>query len=94
MRSSSGTNSGTRPCASWSATVDGAVPRPDLFQRHLYDRRTGRGRILLYNPGSVTEHGKFDMVVTGRSYADIDRFVEHTIPALIGSHLGGGREGP
>ena len=62
-----------------------------IFRRHLYDRRTGRGRILLYNPGSVTEHGKFDMVVTGRSYADIGRFVEHTIPNLIGRHVGSGQ---
>lgn len=61
----------------------------DLFGNSLYDRRTGRGRVLLYNVGGVGEHGKFDMVVTGRSYADIGRFIEERVPALIARFVRG-----
>lgn len=55
----------------------------EIFGDELFDRRTGTGRVLLYNVGGVTEHGKFDVVVTGRDYADIGRFIEARIPALI-----------
>lgn len=59
----------------------------DLFDGELYDRRSGRGRILLYNVGGITEHGRFDMVITGRTYTEIDRFVARRIPALIDRYL-------
>jgi hypothetical protein len=55
----------------------------ELLGDHLYDARTGRGRVLLYNVGGVTQHGKFDVVVTGRSFADIGRFIREGIPGLI-----------
>lgn len=59
----------------------------EIFGDELYDRRTGGGRVLLYNVGGVTEHGKFDVVVTGRSYADVGRFIGERIPALITRYL-------
>lgn len=64
----------------------------EIFGDTLYDRRTGRGRVLLYNVGGVPDHGKFDLVVTGRSYADIARFIDRSVPSRIGRYLGG-REG-
>lgn len=63
----------------------------DIFGDSLYDRRTGRGRVLLYNVGGVGEHGKFDMVVTGRTYADIGRFIDERVPALITRYVRGRR---
>jgi hypothetical protein len=59
----------------------------DVFGGHLYDRRTGKGRVLLYNVGGVGEHGKFDLVVTGRSFAEARRFITDRIPALITRYL-------
>jgi hypothetical protein len=59
----------------------------ELFNEHLYDRRTGKGRVLLYNVGGVSEHGKFDLVVTGRSFAEVRRFIGERIPRLIGRYL-------
>jgi hypothetical protein len=60
----------------------------ELFGDTLYDRRTGKGRVLLYNVGGITEHGKFDVVVTGRTYAEIGRFIDRRIPALIERYTG------
>lgn len=62
----------------------------DLLGRQLYDRRSGRGRVLLYNPGPLTEHGRFDMIVTGRSHAAVDAFISRTLPALIARRRGRG----
>lgn len=59
----------------------------EIFGDELYDRRAGTGRVLLYNVGGVTEHGKFDVVVTGRDYAEIDAFIDEGIPALITRYL-------
>jgi hypothetical protein len=59
----------------------------EVFGPTLYDRRTGRGRVLLYNVGGVTEHGKFDLLVTGRSYADVQRFISDRIPRLVSRYL-------
>jgi hypothetical protein len=65
----------------------------EIFGDTLYDRRTGRGRVLLYNVGGVAEHGKFDLVVTGRTYAEIGRFIDERVPALISRYLRGRRAG-
>jgi hypothetical protein len=65
----------------------------ELFGDTLYDRRTGRGRVLLYNVGGVTEHGKFDLVVTGRTYAEVGRFIGERVPALITRYLSSRRAG-
>lgn len=59
----------------------------EIFGDTLYDRRTGKGRVLLYNVGGVTDHGKFDIVVTGRTYADVNRFIGERTPALIARYL-------
>lgn len=59
----------------------------DIFGDSLYDRRTGKGRVLLYNVGGVTEHGKFDLVVTGRRHAEVQRFIDRRVPALISRYL-------
>jgi hypothetical protein len=55
----------------------------EIFGDALFDQRTGRGRVFLYNVGGVTDHGKFDIVVTGRSYADVTRFIAERVPARI-----------
>ncbi|MEX0911934.1 MAG: hypothetical protein WD031_00785, partial [Gemmatimonadota bacterium] len=59
----------------------------ELFGADLYDRRAGRGRVLLYNVGGLEEHGKFDLVVTGRTFADVDRYLRERVPALIARYL-------
>jgi hypothetical protein len=61
----------------------------ELFGEHLYDHRTGKGRILLYNVGGVTEHGKFDIIATGRSYPDAIRFLEERVAHIIDRYLQG-----
>lgn len=63
----------------------------EIFDDVLYDRRAGTGRVLLYNVGGIAEHGKFDVVVTGRTYAEIGRFIDERIPALITRYLRGRR---
>ena len=65
----------------------------EIFDGALYDRRTGRGRVLLYNVGGVTDHGKFDIVVTGRTFADVERFIREGVPARIARYLGPGPAG-
>lgn len=55
----------------------------EVFGRDLYDRRTRQGRVLLYNVGGVREYGKFDLVVIGRSFAEVQRYISRRIPALI-----------
>jgi hypothetical protein len=64
----------------------------EIFGDTLYDRRTGKGRVLLYNVGGVPEHGKFDIVVTGRSFAEVYRFIDEGVPARISRYLGSRRE--
>ncbi|HUE95453.1 MAG TPA: hypothetical protein VMN39_02285 [Longimicrobiaceae bacterium] len=59
----------------------------ELFEGQLYDRRTGKGRVLLYNVGGITEHGKFDLAVTGRTYAEIERYLSTRIPGLVTRYL-------
>lgn len=59
----------------------------ELFGDTLYDRRTGKGRVLLYNVGGVTDHGKFDILVTGRTYPDVARFIDERVPARISRYL-------
>lgn len=59
----------------------------ELFGDTLYDRRSGRGRVLLYNVGGVPDHGKFDIVVTGPTYADIAHFIRERIPDRIARYL-------
>jgi hypothetical protein len=63
----------------------------DVFEGQLYDRRTGAGRVLLYNVGGITEHGKFDLAVTGRTFADVQRYLAERIPALVSRYLRGRR---
>lgn len=63
----------------------------EVFDGHLYDRGSGKGRVLLYNVGGVGEHGKFDLVVTGRTFADVCRFIDDRIPALIARYVRGRR---
>jgi hypothetical protein len=58
-----------------------------IFGDTLFDRRTGMGRVLLYNVGGVTEHGKFDIVVTRRSFAEVARFIDDGVPARISRYL-------
>ncbi|MEJ2504045.1 MAG: hypothetical protein P8177_12175, partial [Gemmatimonadota bacterium] len=63
----------------------------EIFEDVLYDGRTGKGRVLLYNVGGVRDHGKFDIVVTGRTYADVVRFIDEEIPARIARYRGHAR---
>lgn len=66
----------------------------EIFGNSLYDRRTGKGRVLLYNVGGVTEHGKFDLVVTGRSFSEVTRFIDERVPARISRYLARRRKRP
>jgi hypothetical protein len=65
----------------------------EVFGDTLYDCRTGKGRVLLYNVGGVPEHGKFDLVVTGPDYAAVSRFMTERVPDLIGRYVRGRRGG-
>ena len=66
----------------------GFVELLEIFGDTLYDRRSGKGRVLLYNVGGVAEHGKFDIVVMGRTYGEIGRFIAREIPRRIDRYVG------
>ena len=52
---------------------------------HLYDRRTGQGRYILYNLGCLDAHGKFDVIALGEDVSDASRALEENFPAIVAS---------
>lgn len=50
----------------------------------LYDARTGRGRLIIYNPRHLRA-GTADVIALGRSWADARRWLEREVPRLLAS---------
>jgi len=50
----------------------------------LYRTETGDGRFILYNPGPVREHGKFDVVSMGRTREEAAEGIEEVLPDRLG----------
>jgi hypothetical protein len=48
----------------------------------LYDARTGRGRMIIYNPRHLRA-GTADVIALGRSWADARRWLEQEVPRLL-----------
>lgn len=51
----------------------------------LYDRRTKRGRYILYNVAILPPHGKFDVIALGEDIEDATAALEDRLPALLGA---------
>jgi len=50
---------------------------------HLYDRRTQTGRYILYNVGSLTQYGKFDVIALGDDLDQAATALERHLPSLL-----------
>lgn len=49
----------------------------------LYDSRTKKGRFILYNVGSVSQYGKFDVIAIGDSIDEASDALARRLPELV-----------
>ena len=54
----------------------------------LYDRRTGKGRFIVYNVGCLEPFGKFDVIALGESQEEASRFLEEELPQRLTQTFG------
>jgi hypothetical protein len=59
----------------------------------LYDRRTGRGRFIVYNVGCLKPFGKFDVIALGDTVESASVALETDLPRLLGEEPGQGSHG-
>jgi len=59
----------------------------EIFKDDLYDRETGKGRFVFYNPGCLTDYGKFDVISIGASREEAFAGIDKVIPDKLNHHF-------
>ena len=79
-----GHTKGLPPSKSWRSFTDLLSCLGD----HLYDRRTGQGDLVLYNPGALTQ-AEISVVGLGRGYYDDPRYLDDHVRGLCNTTSAG-----
>jgi hypothetical protein len=79
----------SRPYATREITISGLnrYHFSDLehhLQKELYDKRTGRGWLVLYNPGHLLGNSGIDVLCLGKSQAQANDRADRLVPGLLG----------
>jgi len=58
-----------------------------IFKDDLYDKRTGKGRFIFYNPGCMRDYGKFDVISLGKTREEAFEGIEKVIPEKLNKYF-------